>query len=302
MASNSLLFNINELNTEQQTKFHIVYDELKSKRTSYLELKLSLPQNTTLDSEEEENEWRYELHRFLRARKWNVKNTIKSVSEMIQWRIDNHVDSILQNQSVSDRVNFIRRIIPNAHHGYTKAHQPLYIEKTGQMHVNEMLNGYTAEELMQCHIYWLEFNCQLARQRSRQFGKHIETFATIHDLKGMKMKTRKLIPFFKQCLYIDDNYYPERLGQLFIINPPKIFPTIWNLVKHIIDPVTKSKIILIKKGSDMSAVLLQHIDSDQLPPEYGGSCQSCATSPDCIPIYEQKQDVDDDNDTDDDNN
>lgn len=73
-------------------------------------------------------------------------------------------------------------------------------------------------------------------------------------------------------------------------------------MKHAIDPVTKSKIILIKKGSDISAVLLQHIDSDQLPPEYGGSCQSCPTSPDCIPIYEQKQDVDANNDTDDDDN
>ncbi|CAF5005972.1 unnamed protein product [Rotaria sp. Silwood1] len=298
MTSTSLLFDINELNAEQQIKFHTVYNELKPTHTSYLQYKLNLPRKIKLDSEEEENEWCYELYRYLRARKWNVKYTIKSVSEMIQWRIDNNVDSILEHQSIIHRVDLIRRIIPNAHHGYTKTHQPLYIEKTGQMHVNQVLNEYTTEELMQCHIYWLEFNCERARERSRQLGKHVETFAMIHDLKGMKMKTRKLIPFFKQCLYIDDNYYAERLGHLFIINPPKIFPALWNLLKHVIDPVTKSKIIVIKKGSDTSPVLLQYINSDQLPREYGGNCQSCPTSPDCIPIYDQKQDSDDDNDDD----
>ncbi|CAF4582361.1 unnamed protein product, partial [Rotaria sp. Silwood2] len=163
--------------------------------------------------------------------KWNVKHTIKSVSEMIQWRIDNHVDSILEDQSIIHRVDLIRRIIPNAHHGYTKAHQPLYIEKTGQMHVNQVLNEYTTEELMQCHIYWLEFNCERTRERSRQ---------------------------------------------LVVIDTETLF----------------------KKGSDTSPVLLQYINSDQLPREYGGNCQSCPTSPDCIPIYDQKQDTDDDTDDD----
>jgi hypothetical protein len=191
-------------------------------------------------------------------------------------------------------MDLLRRIAPNAYHGYTIAHRPLYIEKTGRIHVDELLNGFTSEELIQCHIYWLEFMCQRARERSRQLGKYVENFAMIYDLNGLKMKIRKAIPLFKQCLYIDDNYYPERLGQLFIINPPKIFPALWNLVKHFIDPVTKSKIIFIKKGPETSAVLLQHIGSDQLPHEYGGSCQSCSTSPDCIPVYDRKQDTDDD--------
>ena len=94
---------------------------------------------------------------------------------------------------------------------------------------------------------------------------------------------------------------PERLGQLFIINPPKIFPALWSLIKHIIDPVTKTKIVLIKKGPNTSTILLQYIHSDQLPHEYGGNCQSCTTSPNCIPEYHHKQHIDEDDDDDDDN-
>ncbi|CAF1251930.1 unnamed protein product [Rotaria sordida] len=294
MVVSSPLFDINQLNIEQQKKFDTVYNELKSKHTSYLQYKFNLPLKTQFDSEQEENEWRYELHRFLRAKKWNVTHTIKSLVEMIQWRIDNNVDSILEHAPMSSRMELLGKVVPNAQHGYTKAHRPLYIEKSGLIHVNKILKMFTSEDLVQCHIYWLEYYCQLARERSRQLGKHVETFAMISDLHGCKLNLRKVLPLFKQSLYIDENYYPERLGQMLIINPPAIFPTLWNLVKHWFDPVTKTKIIVIKKGPGTSTLLLQHIDSDQLPREYGGTCNSCSTAPNCIPVYDWGKDTADD--------
>ncbi|CAF4082463.1 unnamed protein product [Rotaria sordida] len=294
MVVSSPLFDINQLNIEQQKKFDTVYNELKSKHTSYLQYKFNLPLKTQFDSEQEENEWRYELYRFLRARKWNVTHTIKSLVEMIQWRIDNNVDSILEHAPMSSRMELLGKVVPNAQHGYTKAHRPLYIEKSGLIHVNKILKMFTSEDLVQCHIYWLEYYCQLARERSRQLGKHVETFAMISDLHGCKLNLRKVLPLFKQSLYIDENYYPERLGQMLIINPPAIFPTLWNLVKHWFDPVTKTKIIVIKKGPGTLTLLLQHIDSDQLPREYGGTCNSCSTAPNCIPVYDWGKDTADD--------
>ncbi|CAF1664886.1 unnamed protein product, partial [Didymodactylos carnosus] len=135
---------------------------------------------------------------------------------------------------------------------------------------------------------------QLARERSRQVGKHVESFAMISDVKGCKPDARKVFHILKQCIYIDDNYYPERLGQMFVVNPPLIFPALWNLVKHWFDPVTKAKIFVIKKGPETLSTLLQHIDSDQLPREYGGSCESCPTGPNCIASHSLCTDADDD--------
>ncbi|UJR11247.1 hypothetical protein I4U23_015429 [Adineta vaga] len=288
------LFDINQLTSEQQEKFQNVYNELKPNHTSYIEYKLNLRLKNPMekDEEEEENEWKYQLYRFLRARKWNVAHTIKSILEMLKWRMDNHVDSILEQENVKERMDNLRKIVPNAHHGYTKVDRPLYIEKSGLIHVDKILDSYSVEELIECHIYWLEFYSQLTRERSRQIGKHIESFAIAYDLHGCKLDMRKILPVLKQSLFIDDNYYPERLGQLFIINPPMIFPILWNLVKHWLDPVTKTKILVIKKGPETAATLLQHIDSDQLPREYGGGCQSCPAAPNCIPIYEEnKEDI-----------
>ncbi|CAF1486419.1 unnamed protein product [Rotaria sp. Silwood1] len=294
MTTSSPLFDINALDAEHQQKFQTVYNELKSNHESYLQYKLNLQLKNKVNTEEEENEWCYELHRFLCARKWNVTHTIKSIREMIQWRIDNHVDSILEHEPMILRMDIMRKMAPSAHHGYTRADRPLYMEKSGLIHVDKLLNQFTSEEMIQCHIYWLEFYCQRARERSQQLGKHVDSFAMIYDLQGCKLSMRKLLHLFKQSLHIDDNYYPERLGQMFFINPPKIFPVLWDLVKHWIDPVTKAKIHVIKKGPQTSTALLQHIDSDQLPQEYGGTCHSCPTSPDCIPVCEWKKEVADD--------
>jgi len=291
MTISSPLFDINQLTTEQQGHFQTVYNELKPNHESYMEYKLNLQLKTKFDREQEENEWHYELHRFLRARKWNVTHTIKSIVETIQWRIDNQVDSILEHEPISHRMDLLQKMLPSANHGYTKEGRPLYIEKSGILHVDKLLNRFQPEELIQCHIYWLEYNCQRARESSRQLGKHVDSFAMIYDLNDVKMEIRRILHIFKQSLYIDDNYYPERLGQMFVVNPPMIFPALWSLVKHWLDPVTKTKISVIKKGSETSTSLLQHIDSDQLPHEYGGSCQSCPTSPNCVSVYDWSKDI-----------
>lgn len=293
MPTSSPLFDINQLTADQQKCFHTVYNELKEKHTSYLQYKLNLELNNKYENEEEENEWNYELHRFLRARKWNIPHTVKALLEMIQWRIDNRVDSILEDQTIILRMQLLRKLIAGDNHGYTKTDRPLYIEKSGSILIDKLVHRLTTPELLQCHIYWLETNCKLARERSRLLGKHIECFAMINDLHHCKMDIRKILGAFKESLHIDNNYYPERLGHMFLVNPPTIFPALWNLVKHWLDPVTKTKILVIKKGPETASTLLQYIDADQLPVEYGGTCQTCPTSPDCIPMYDWSKETTD---------
>jgi hypothetical protein len=82
---------------------------------------------------------------------------------------------------------------------------------------------------------------------------------------------------------IDSTYYPERLGDLYVINAPWIFPVIWAIVKGWIDPVTRAKIHIVK--GDPKPTLLAHIDADQLPAEYGGTCNRCLNSPQCAKLF-----------------
>jgi hypothetical protein len=213
---------------------------------------------------------------------------------MTDWRIGNYVDLILEDQPAVLRMNLLEKLIPDANHGYTKTDPPLYIEKSGLISVDKLLNQFKSEEVIQYHIYWLEFNCQRARERSRQVGKHIENFTIIYDLNGLTLAAREVLHLLKQSFDMDNNYYSERLGQMFVVNPSMIFPTIWNAVKPWLDRLTQTKVLVIRKGPETATTLLQHIDSDQLPSAYGGTCHTYPTSPDCIPINDSTTNISDD--------
>lgn len=66
------------------------------------------------------------------------------------------------------------------------------------------------------------------------------------------------------------DYYPETLGDLFIINAPAVFTTLWPIAKRFVDPKTRGKFHVL--GANYTKELLRYIDADKLPEEYGGSC------------------------------
>ena len=133
-------FNIKELTLDQQEKFNTVYEQLKDDYTSYLDYKLHKlhlpdPNENYLSEDdylkEEEKEWKFMIGRYLRARKWNISQTLKSIRDTVQWRQKNNVDRILLDTPQQD-LDITRQYIPCAYHGFTKLQNPIYIEKTGK--------------------------------------------------------------------------------------------------------------------------------------------------------------------------
>merc|ERR1712137_1227717 len=78
---------------------------------------------------------------------------------------------------------------------------------------------------------------------------------------------------------ISQNYYPERLGKMYIINAPWGFSGVFSMVKKFLDPVTSAKIHVL--GSGYKTELLAQIPAENLPKDFGGSCDcpgGCALS------------------------
>lgn len=83
----------------------------------------------------------------------------------------------------------------------------------------------------------------------------------------LKSKSKE---FLQKYTFLSQNYYPEMLEKLIIINAPMVFKGVWNIVKYWIDKKTRSK-IEIHWGNPKEA-LLKYIDEDKIPIEYGGTC------------------------------
>ena len=66
------------------------------------------------------------------------------------------------------------------------------------------------------------------------------TTCCILDLKDIKLsKANAAYKFAKPATEMAQNYYPEMLGRMFIINAPFLFTGIWAIVKMWLDDKTK---------------------------------------------------------------
>jgi CRAL/TRIO domain len=115
---------------------------------------------------------------------------------------------------------------------------------------------------------------------SRKAGQLLETCCTIMDLKGVGLsKVSSVYGYLKQASALSQNYYPERLGRLYLINAPWGFASVFSVVKSFLDPVTVQKIHVL--GANYQKELLEQVPAENLPIIFGGTCDcddGCAFS------------------------
>ncbi|XXG78264.1 hypothetical protein AAC387_Pa08g2242 [Persea americana] len=117
------------------------------------------------------------------------------------------------------------------------------------------------EEFKRFVIYSLDKLC--ASMPSGQ-----EKFIAIGDIKGWGYSNFDLRGYVA-CLEIMQEYFPERLGKVFLIHVPYIFWTAWKIIYPFIDKNTREKIVFVE-NKNLKATLLEDIEESQLPEIYGG--------------------------------
>jgi len=206
------------------------------------------------------------LHRFLRARSWNVDNAYQQLKKCIIWRHEHKTNDVLREKQ--SKIFFT--ITPHAFFGCGKEGQPIFWGQSGRTNVTKLLEKTSMERVNRRHIWSVEKQIVRMKRQSKLRGIYIDTQIMILDLAGLtfSMDSRGST-LFRETIQIDQNYYPELLGHLFIINAPWIFKGMWAFISPWVDPVTSSKIHIL--GKDYLKTLTQFIEIDQIPMEYGGS-------------------------------
>ena len=77
--------------------------------------------------------------------------------------------------------------------------------------------------------------------------------------------------FLKLASNVSQNYYPEMLGNMMLINTTFFFKAIWLMVKHFVDEKTRTKIIV--ERSSYLKKLLEFVDKENIPEMFGGDCK-----------------------------
>ncbi|GAB2282061.1 hypothetical protein Dimus_016618 [Dionaea muscipula] len=219
--------------------------------------------------------------RFLKARRFDLDKSVYMWEEMIKWRKDNRVDSIIQDFKY-DEFEEVQRYYPHGYHGTDKDGRPLYIEQLGKVEPSKLMHATTVDRFLKYHIQGFEKvflekfpACSIAAKR------HIDSTTTILDVNGMNWMSfgKAANDLVLRMQKIDGDNYPETLHQMFIVNASSGFKLLWNTVKGFLDPKTTSKIHVL--GNKFQNKLLEVVDPSQLPAFLGGNC-SCLDEGGCL--------------------
>lgn len=220
---------------------------------------------------------RQDYMRFLKSRGWNIEKTTARIMAWHEWYYKTELPGLGKPPcNILDEMDpkeaMAQEFLAHANLREDKLGHPVYFERTGCISSNmkKVLENFSVDELVVRHVRQMELMMLRLQQASFTHGKIIGKQVLVYDLKGMKIKVNsKALTTFKRTLVVDEQFYPERLHKLVMINAPGFFTGIWKMIKPWLDPVTANKIQIL--GTDYQTVLHDIVDPSQLPAEFGGT-------------------------------
>ena len=216
--------------------------------------------------------------RFIRATKGDVAAAKERWAETCKWRAQQSMDTCLVEPH--PQLQLIKNNYPHYFHLRGKKNECCYYEQPAKMNIPEMKKyGITTEKLLKHYAICCDYMWNMIEDSEE--GKSIYVI----DLDGIGFRdfAGDVVDFVKRASSFTGDHYPERSGSIFIINVPSWFSVIWNVVKPMVDDVTKEKIKILRYGKEaITKALMEKIDLENIPPEYGGQSMSLGQSPEEI--------------------
>lgn len=190
------------------------------------------------------------LARFCRARKWDLTEIKKMFAKYAKYRDDNGIDTIIGEQVLTkDQINKLYSFHQKGYNGVDKVGRPIYIEMSGQMQPERVFEFMREtfvdrDEAMLLRSFMKDYETvnKLAYYSCSLLAKkQISHTFLIMDMTGLSfsMFNSRVKHFVKLGSQITQDYYPEQMGKLMIVNSPWYFQSIWAICKGFIDEGTR---------------------------------------------------------------
>ncbi|XP_059642525.1 uncharacterized protein LOC132284422 [Cornus florida] len=228
----------NEINEEEQNKVRLMRAFVESQDPSSKEVDDLM------------------IRRFLRARDLDIEKASSMFLKYIKWKQTFVPDGSISAAQISNEIAQNKMFMQ----GLDKSGRPITVVFGGR-HFHKK-GGL--DEFKRFVVFALDKLCS-----SMPRGQ--EKFVVIGDLEGWGYSNSDIRAYLGALSILQD-YYPERLGKLFIVHVPYIFMTVWKVVYPFIDNKTKKKIIFVE-NKKLKSTLLEDIDESQIPEIYGGKLQ-----------------------------
>ncbi|KAL4559419.1 hypothetical protein LXL04_031557 [Taraxacum kok-saghyz] len=223
----------------------------------------------------------FTILRFLKARNFDTEKSKHMWVNMLQWRKAFNIDNIFEDFEFNE-LNEVLEHYPQGYHGVDKQGRPIYIELLGKSDPDKVMLVTTLDRYVKYHVQGFERTTAI-RFPACSLAAHtrIDSGTTILDVQGVGLKnlSRSALDVIRKLQQIDNDYYPETLGRMYIINAGSGFKMLWKAIQNFLDPKTRLKIHVL--GHKYKNTLLEVIDASELPEFLGGNC-NCTEQGGCL--------------------
>eukprot|EP00560_Eucampia_antarctica_P003361 CAMPEP_0197832262 /NCGR_PEP_ID=MMETSP1437-20131217/13961_1 /TAXON_ID=49252 ORGANISM="Eucampia antarctica, Strain CCMP1452" /NCGR_SAMPLE_ID=MMETSP1437 /ASSEMBLY_ACC=CAM_ASM_001096 /LENGTH=439 /DNA_ID=CAMNT_0043435543 /DNA_START=74 /DNA_END=1393 /DNA_ORIENTATION=+ len=219
----------------------------------------------------------FTLTRWLRARKYKYEDVITMVEEAVECRASAKADDFYPDgfQALGCDTAIYLAQFPQMYTGKAKTGCPLFISKPGVLQSDALECITTMEGILKFHWHVMVHDYG---NRLRQYKEANPSFCRfesfcILDLAHLSMQqlTSTCLDIVKKQSFIDSLCFPETMNKMIIINAPRFFSLTWKVIKGWIDVRTANKVELYSSKSVATKRLLELVDKNELPSDYGGT-------------------------------
>ncbi|KAL0578634.1 hypothetical protein V5O48_003377 [Marasmius crinis-equi] len=217
------------------------------------------------------------LKRFLRARKYDLVQAKKMIREAQHWRKTVEGVGIDELYNQIDPFDYPERKAvfecwPMWFHKTDKLGRPLNVHYLGAMNVKKLYSACSPERHWQTVLANAEsLTREVIPAAVRVHGESAKSVFVVVDLDGFSLgQFWQMKGLVQKSFQMSQDYYPETMGSLFVINAPPTFTLIWSAIKPWLAKETVEKTDIL--GKDYKARLLELVDAENLPSVLGGNC------------------------------
>ncbi len=190
-----------------------------------------------------------QIKRFKVARQNNFQKAFQMWINWVNWKIE-YKPELIKPEDVMTDYNIGKSFI----HGCDKEGKPIIVILVAK----HLPDNVKLENTLKLAIYWFEEAIKLSNDKEVCVlvdNKDVGWTNVDYPAVGKNGITAQL-----------QNYYPERLGKILVVNVSLVVRMILKVVFQFLDEKTKSKIVICSKMDDLQ----KYIDKDNLLKEHGG--------------------------------
>lgn len=208
-----------------------------------------------------------EVLRFMRARPNDLDAAELMFRNMVQWRLTNAVDDIIERRPDQVVLDHIPGAILS---GRDKDGDPIFLSRSGLLDAAGIVEHLGAESLIHYTIWIRELvvSGEWRKRSEIERGKPYTRILIIEDLQHFSLtkfvRNPGLIALYGEMMRIDQSFYPEASKKIIVIRTPGLFRLAWNAVKGFFDPYVVEKLEFCG-DRDVEACLSRYIDLQVLP-------------------------------------